>query len=81
MSLARLNSNIDKAKVYASGATITRIAELELVDGEIPSRVDIAGLPLTLEDSSVRARVETESSENNAISTDIRIGMAVPPAQ
>lgn len=81
MTSARLNSNIDKAKVYASGATITRIAELELVDGEIPSRVEIAGLPLALEDSSVRARVETESSENSAIATDIRIGLAVPPPQ
>ncbi len=81
MTLARLTSNIDKAKVYASGATITRIANLELVAGEIPNTVEIPGLPLALEDSSVRARVETESSETLAIATDIRIGLVVPPPQ
>ena len=78
MVLLQLNSRIDRAKVYASGATITRVAQLSLVDGEIPEKVEIMDLPLALDDSSVKARVEAESETMAAIATDIRIGLAVP---
>ncbi len=79
--VAQLPSRIDAVKVYAAGATVTRIAELNLPAEGLPEQVEISGLPLALDDSSVRVRVE--SSENlNLISlhaADIRIGLAVPP--
>lgn len=79
--VAQLSSRIDAVKVYAAGATVTRIAELNLPAEGLPEQVEISGLPLALDDSSVRVRVE--SSENlNLISlhaADIRIGLAVPP--
>ncbi|MGK7902988.1 MAG: DUF4139 domain-containing protein, partial [Hormoscilla sp.] len=61
-------------KVYASGATVSRLAELQQAD----EQVEIAGLPLALDTRSVRVRVETESDQNAARATDVRVGLAVP---
>lgn len=76
MTVAQLSSRIDRVKVYASGATVTRVAELQKAD----EQVEIAGLPLALDDSSVRVRVETEAENHPAIATDVRVGLAVPEA-
>ncbi|WP_155897957.1 mucoidy inhibitor MuiA family protein [Allocoleopsis franciscana] len=76
-----LTSRIDKVKVYAAGATVTRVADLQLDAGEIPEQVEMAGLPLALDDSSVRVRVESALGASTAIATDVRIGLAVPPRQ
>ena len=78
---AQLTSRIAKVKVYATGATITRIADLQINVGEVAKHVEIAGLPLALDDSSVRVRVESDSGTSAAIATDVRIGLAVPPRQ
>lgn len=75
----QLTSKIDKVKVYAAGATITRIADIQLDATEIPEHFEIAGLPLALDDSSVRVRVEADAG--TAVATDVRIGLAVPPLQ
>jgi hypothetical protein len=77
---AQLTSRIDNVKVYAAGATVTRVADLQLDRGNVPEHVEIAGLPLALDDSSVRVRIEAEQ-DTAAIATDIRIGLAVPPRQ
>ncbi len=81
MVLLQLNSRIDQAKVYAAGATITRVAQLTLVDGEIPHQVEIIDLPLALDDKTVKAKIEAKSESMAAIATDIRIGLAVPIPQ
>ena len=80
MPIPQLTSRIDKVKVYAAGATVTRIAELQHSTGEMPEQVEIAGVPLALDDSTVRVRVEAEEGIA-AIATDVRIGLAVPPRQ
>lgn len=80
MPLAQLTSKIETVKVYSAGATVTRIAELPLTTGELPEQVEIAGLPLALDDSSVRVRVEVESGAP-PLACDVRIGLAVPPPQ
>jgi hypothetical protein len=77
---AQLTSRIDKVKVYAVGATVTRVADLQINAEEIPEHVEIAGLPLALDDSSVRVPVES-NGDTTAIATDVRIGLAVPPRQ
>jgi len=78
MATQKLSSRIDTVKIYAAGATITRIAELQLTAEELPKQVEIAELPLALDDSSVRVRVEVIQG-NAPIASDIRIGLAVPP--
>jgi hypothetical protein len=81
MANAQLTSRIDNVKVYAAGATITRVADLQLDVREVPEHVELAGLPLALDDSSVRVRVEAEPGTSRAIATDVRIGLSVPPRQ
>ncbi|MBD2744616.1 DUF4139 domain-containing protein [Coleofasciculus sp. FACHB-1120] len=81
MAMQELASRIDTVKVYAGGATVTRIAELPLNAGELPEHVEIPGLPLALDDSSVRVRVDVETQIPSPIASDVRIGLAVPPPQ
>lgn len=81
MAVAQLTSRIDSVKVYAAGATITRVADIQLDKGDIAEHVEIAGLPLALDDSSIRVRVEAEQGTTAAIATDVRVGLAVPPRQ
>lgn len=73
----QLNSKIDRVKLYAAGATVSRVAEL----ADRNDLVEIPGLPLALDDSTVRVRVETDSGNIAfaAIATDVRIGLGVPP--
>ncbi|MEM9538859.1 MAG: mucoidy inhibitor MuiA family protein [Cyanobacteria bacterium P01_E01_bin.42] len=73
-----LVSQIDRAKVYAAGATVTRVASLQLEEGQIPDRVEISDLPLALDDGSVTAKIEGNATEL-AIATDIKVGVAIPP--
>ena len=70
----QLTSRIDKVKLYAAGATVSRVAEFRTKE----EQVEIPGLPLALDDHTVRVRVESDS-RNSAIATDVRIGLAVPP--
>jgi hypothetical protein len=69
-----INSKIDRVKLYAAGATISRVAEFPVTETE----VEIPGLPLALDDSTVQVRVES-NSEHQPVATDVRIGLAVPP--
>ncbi len=78
MAIAQLTSRIDAVKIYAAGSTVTRIAELRLAPDTLPEQVEIPGLPLALDDTSVRVRIECDRG-NVPIASDIRIGLAVPP--
>ena len=80
MAIAQLCSRIETVKVYSAGATVTRIAEFPLTPGELPEHVEIGGLPLALDDSSVRVRVEVEQG-TAPLACDVRVGLAVPPPQ
>ncbi|MEQ9234830.1 mucoidy inhibitor MuiA family protein [Coleofasciculus sp. E2-BRE-01] len=75
-NITQLASKIEKVKVYAAGATVSRIADLHLENGETPEQIEISGLPLALDDSSVR--VQVEGNANPVIPTDIRISLTVP---
>lgn len=79
MSITQVSSKIDAVKLYAAGATVTRIAPLTHLEGEA-QRVEIAGLPLALDDASIRVRVAGESGEV-AVATDVRIALTVPPRE
>ena len=80
MTIAQLSSRIEKVKVYSAGATVTRIAELPITPEELPEEVEITGLPLAVDDSSVRVRVEVDRG-TDPLACDVRIGLAVPPRQ
>jgi Domain of unknown function (DUF4139)/N-terminal domain of unknown function (DUF4140) len=85
MSIAQLVSKIEKVKVYAEGSTVRRLASLSAIAGQIDRvteniEVEIVGLPLALDDASVRVRVDNGEigTDNNVIVTDVRVGLSVP---
>ncbi len=85
MSIAQLASKIEKVKVYAEGSTVRRLANLSEIAGQIDNvtaqiEVEIVGLPLALDDASVRVRVENAEigTDGNVIVTDVRVGLSVP---
>lgn len=80
MAIPQLDSRIEKAKVYSAGATVTRVAQLALTAENAPESVEIPGLPLALDDSSVRVRVEVDGG-GAILACDIRVGLAVTTPQ
>ncbi|MBD2179327.1 DUF4139 domain-containing protein [Pseudanabaena sp. FACHB-1998] len=89
MSIVQLTSKIDKAKVYAQGSTVTRLASLSAISWQSESiEVEIIGLPLAIDDASVRVRVESSAANENVsadfvadrvIVADVRVGLSVSP--
>jgi len=75
---AQLDSHIDHVKVYAAGATVTRLTSLDIDFAVLPVQVELVGLPLALDDRSVRVRLAGSLSAP-VIATDVRIGLSVPP--
>jgi Domain of unknown function (DUF4139)/N-terminal domain of unknown function (DUF4140) len=85
MSIAQLASKIEKIKVYSEGSTVRRLASLSAIAWQIDNvtekmEVEIVGLPLALDDASVRVRVDRGEigTDDNVIVTDVRVGLSVP---
>jgi hypothetical protein len=84
MSIAQLASKIEKVKVYSEGSTVRRLASLSAIAWQSENteniEVEIVGLPLALEDASVRVRVDNGEigTNDNVIVTDVRVGLSVP---
>jgi ribosomal protein L29 len=84
MSIAQLASKIEKVKVYAEGSTVRRLASLSEIAWQSENteniEVEIIGLPLALDDASVRVRVDRgeTGTDDNVIVTDVRVGLSVP---
>ena len=78
-----LETTIDSVTVFRSGARITRIADVLRGSEGFPTKVLIAGLPLSLIDGSVRARVIGVSPDSASpstalpLATDVRVTLGV----
>jgi hypothetical protein len=70
-------SRIEGVTVYRRGARITRVAEIECNES-VPSTVRLTGLPLSLDDGSVRVRVESIGSGTTPPATDLRVALDLP---
>ena len=84
MSIAQLASKIEKVKVYCEGSTVRRLASLSAIvwqnENDENVEVEIVGLPLALDDGSVRVRVDNGTeTDSNIMVTDVRVGLHVPP--
>ncbi|MFV8751734.1 mucoidy inhibitor MuiA family protein [Nannocystaceae bacterium ST9] len=62
--------------VFRRGAQVTREAELHPGPSGLPTRVQIAGLPLALDDASLRIEVVGEGPL--PVAADLRVTLAVP---
>ncbi len=78
MNVPVLSSRIDSVTVYRQGALVCRTALL-LAAQPVPVQVKIMGLPLSLDDGSVRVRIEGDAGEL-PVATDIRVALDLAAA-
>jgi hypothetical protein len=76
MSTPTLASRVRAVTVFRRGALVTREAELGSGSSGVPEQVRITGLPLTLDDSSLR--IEVSGSGSLPVASDVRVTVAVP---
>lgn len=79
MNVPVLTSRIDSVTVYRQGALVCRTALL-LAAQPVPSQVKLMGLPLSLDDGSVRVRIEGDAGEL-PVATDIRVALDLAAAE
>ena len=74
--MGTLPSQIERVTVYRKGARIVRALALE----ESATEVRFTGLPLTLDDGSLRARAIHDRGERDQgpLAVDVRVGLEVP---
>jgi hypothetical protein len=79
-TMQRVASRIDAVTVYRTGALVSRVAELEVEGAELPRAVQIADLPLSLDDGSLRVRVEPVEGVDGSLpeAADVRVALGVP---
>jgi hypothetical protein len=73
-----LSSRVRAVTVYRVGALVTREAELVRTGDSFPARVQLFGLPLTLDDSSMRVEIACKGDQPGPIAGDLRVSIAVP---
>ncbi len=73
-----LVSRVCAVTVYRSGALVTREV---VVEGPSPSEIRLEGLPLTLDDGSLRVAITPLGSGSSPvpIASDVKVTLAVPP--
>jgi Domain of unknown function (DUF4139)/N-terminal domain of unknown function (DUF4140) len=71
-----ISTRVESVTLYHRGATVRRVASLDLSSG-VPTSVFVAGLPLSLLDHTVRVRVEADSGA--LVLTNVHLGLHAPP--
>ncbi len=77
MDIPAMASRIEAVTVYACGAAVTRAAELAPAAGAWPAQVRLTDLPLSLDDGSVRVRVEGGAGAAPA-AVGLRVALEAP---
>lgn len=80
MAILAVESRVHAVTVYRAGALVTRRATLTRLEDGYPEAVRVTGLPLALDDGSVRARIEVVEGGELPVATGLRIALDVPDA-
>jgi hypothetical protein len=73
-------SRIDAVKVYHHGATVYRTLTVRASSSGWPASVEVAGLPLALDDASVRLSVDSAAG-GDVVAAELRVGLYVQPRE
>jgi uncharacterized protein (TIGR02231 family) len=77
-----VESRIDTVTLYQQGARVTRRLALDCPGGKPPTELEIARLPLSLFDPTVRVRVlSTDNAQADLSATNVRVGLWIPPRE
>jgi len=71
----KIESEIEAVALYSSGAVVTRVAALTPAEGVWPAEVRIAGLPLALDDASVKVRIDSGAGVDGPRAESFRISL------
>ncbi len=71
-----LSSRIEAVTVYRQGALVRRVARLSPEGDRLPERVRLCGLPLSLDERSLRVQVRSEGGEA-PVAVDLKVGLEV----
>lgn len=72
-----LDSRVREVSVFRSGAVVTRLAEVK-PNGAWPEEVSLVGLPLAIDDESVRVSVVGPAGAALPRPADVRVDLVVP---
>lgn len=72
-------SGVREVSVFRSGAVVTRIAEVAPSNGAWPEEIALAGLPLAMDDESVRVSLVARGDATPPRPADLRVDLVVPP--
>jgi hypothetical protein len=79
--MTSLVSSIDEVKLYHRGATVTRVAWVAPADGLLPAQVLLTGLPLALEEDTLRVSLQApEGCEVTVAQLQVGLHAALPEA-
>lgn len=68
--MQRIASRVEAVTVYRAGALVRRVAHVEAGAGGFPPAMQLVDLPLSLEDGSVRVRMEPAADDRDADAAD-----------
>ncbi len=71
-----IETRVESVTLYHRGALVRRTATLDFSSG-LPTKLFLAGLPLSLIDHTVRLRVEADGGE--VLLSNVRVGLFAPP--
>jgi hypothetical protein len=72
VSACELDSLVKAVAVYRQGARVTRVAKW--TGDTLPAKIQLADLPLALQDGSVQLAIE---GENSPVAQEVRVGLAI----
>lgn len=83
MNITRIQSRIEAVTVYREGALVRRIAEIVRTNVGFPEFACVTGLPLSVQDASVRVRVQPADESDTEtrvlpVASDVRVALDVP---
>ena len=78
MGIPNITSTISKVTVFREGAAILRRAVIKTEEGgSYPNQIKLGNLPLTLDDGSIRVKVEAKGENKPPIASDVRVMLEV----
>lgn len=72
---------IEAVTVHRRGATVTRRVRLDAIDGALPRRIALVGLPLTLQAPTVRIAVARVDGEGHVVAGTPRVSLHARPPE
>jgi hypothetical protein len=83
--MSTVSSSVSAVTVFRRGAMVTRVAELHATSGAFPGEVTLQGLPLTLEDDSLRIEVVAVDGHEGGLpiagDAEVTVAVAEPDAR